>query len=618
MKKIWKIIYNLCSQSWCILTFIRELIMNLIFLLIIITTISIYLCMRQSTIKHTTKSGALIIDLTGIIVDKVTVNNKFNQIGRELIGIPKNKIQENSLFDLIIAIRHAKNDPNITGLILSLKNFRGTDQASLQYIGKVLHEFRNHGKPIYAIGDHYTQSQYFLASYANKIYLSPHGAVDLHGISTNKFYYKELLDKLKINIHIFRVGTYKSAVEPFLRNNMSDEARFAETCWVEKLWQNYLTIVADNRKITKQQLFPNIKIILSQLQNMHGDTALYALKNKLIDEIASNEVIEKTMIKNFGFDKKNNSFNNVSIYDYQIPSPQQKKDKIAVIFANGTIIDESNLAGTVNSDNIINKIRDARLNNEIKAIIFRINSPGGSVHAAELISEELLLAKKSGKPIIVSMGGIAASGGYWISTPANAIIASSSTLTGSIGTFGIISTFENLLDDAGIHTDGIFTSPLADVSISRKLPHEYIKMVQLCINKSYENFIDTVAKFRHKSPQEIDQIAQGRVWIGTDAIEKGLVDNLGDFDDAVIKAAELANIKEYKLTWYLEESNLFDIMLAQVDGSLSRKIFNFLKFLYSINANQTNFLFPFTNYDSEIRKNNPYDNYTICFSSYQI
>ncbi|AKC60591.1 signal peptide peptidase SppA [Blochmannia endosymbiont of Camponotus (Colobopsis) obliquus] len=615
MQKFWKIVYVVFAQCWNILKIIREFIMNLILLLIIISIIGLYLFVhRTNTISNSIKNAALIVDITGTIVDKVTINNKLSRLSKELINTPKNKLQENSLFDFIALLRQAKNDPNITGLILSLKNFTGTDQPSLQYIGKVLNEFRDTGKIIYAISDHYSQAQYFLASYANKIYLAPHGAIDIHGISTNNFYYKSLLDKLKINTYIFRIGTYKSAVEPFLRDNMSDEAKYMEKYWIEKLWQNYLNIIATNRQITKQQLFPNIKILLNDLQNLHGDTAQYALKNKLIDEIISKSMFEKIMIKKFGLNKKNNSFNSISIYDYQLLPTKEIKNKIAVIFVNGTVIDGSDAPGMVSSDTIISYIRDARINDDIKAIIFRINSPGGSVNAAEAISSELLLTKKTGKPIIVSMGGMAASGGYWISTPASTIIAHDNTLTGSIGIFGIINTFEKSLDSIGIHTDGVSTSPLANISISKELPHEYIKMMHIYIKKGYENFIHTIANFRNKSPQEIDQIAQGRIWIGTDALQKGLIDNLGDFDDAVNKAIELANIKEYQLTWYLEEVNLIDMLLTQINGLCNKTISSALKFNNIIDKNQLIYQL----IDFKIKENDPHNCYAITLSSYCI
>ena len=350
---------------------------------------------------------------------------------------------------MVDSIRKAKDDKNITGMVLQLNDFAGADQPSLRYIGKALREFRDSGKPIFAIGDSYNQTQYFLASYANKIYLSPQGAVDLHGFATNNLYYKSLLDMLKVTTNIFRVGTYKSAVEPLIRDDMSPAAREADSRWIGGLWQNYLETVAANRQLTPQQLFPGAAGVLSGLQAAGGDTARYALDNKLVDELASRTAIENQLVKAFGWDKQANDFNATSIYDYQPKPDANQGGKIAVVFANGAIMDGPQTPGNV-GDTTAAELRQARLDPAIKAVVFRVNSPGGSVSASEVIRSELAAAR-AGKPVVVSMGGMAASGGYWVSTPADYIIASPSTLTGSIGIFGIINTYEKTLDTLGVH-----------------------------------------------------------------------------------------------------------------------------------------------------------------------
>lgn len=362
------------------------------------------------------------------------------------------------------------------------------------------------------------------------------------------------------------MGTYKSAVEPFLRDDMSPEARDADLRWVGGLWQNYLNTIAANRQITPQQLFPGAPAIIAGLQAVQGDTARYALENKLVDEVASRSVIEQTLVKTFGWDSKKQSFNAVSVYDYAPKPSNQSGAQIAVIFANGAIIDGPETAGSVGGDTTAAQIRQARLDPKTKAIVLRVNSPGGSVTASEKIRAELMSARLAGKPVVVSMGGMAASGGYWISTPANAIIASPSTLTGSIGIFGVITTFENALGNIGVHTDGVATSPLADLSITKTLPNEFSQLMQLSIERGYKNFIDLVAQSRKKTPEEIDQIAQGHVWIGSDAKTNGLVDQLGDFDDAVKKAAELAKLGQYQLTWFEEQPGFLDMMLNRVNA----------------------------------------------------
>ncbi|MEX0632027.1 signal peptide peptidase SppA [Serratia ureilytica] len=327
--------------------FYQELILNLFLVLLILVGVGIYLSFQSSSTTTAPARGALLVDLSGVVVDQPSVNNRVRQWGRELLGASSSRLQENSLFDVVDSIRKAKDDKNITGMVLQLNDFVGADQPSLRYIGKALREFRDSGKPIFAIGDSYNQTQYFLASYANKVYLSPQGAVDLHGFATNNLYYKSLLDMLKVTTNIFRVGTYKSAVEPLIRDDMSPAAREADSRWIGGLWQNYLETVAANRQLTPQQLFPGAAGVLSGLQAAGGDTARYALDNKLVDELASRTAIENQLVKTFGWDKQANDFNAISIYDYQPKPDANQGGKIAVVFANGAIMDGPQTPGNV-------------------------------------------------------------------------------------------------------------------------------------------------------------------------------------------------------------------------------------------------------------------------------
>ncbi|MGP3228642.1 signal peptide peptidase SppA [Serratia bockelmannii] len=568
MRTLWQIIAGIFRWTWRLLNFIRELILNLFLVLLILVGVGIYLSFQSSSTSTAPARGALLVDLSGVVVDQPSVNNRVRQWGRELLGASSSRLQENSLFDVVDSIRKAKDDKNITGMVLQLNDFVGADQPSLRYIGKALREFRDSGKPIFAIGDSYNQTQYYLASYANKVYLSPQGAVDLHGFATNNLYYKSLLDMLKVTTNIFRVGTYKSAVEPLIRDDMSPAAREADSRWIGGLWQNYLETVAANRQLTPQQLFPGAAGVLSGLQAAGGDTARYALDNKLVDELASRTAIENQLVKTFGWDKQVNDFNAISIYDYQPKPDANQGGKIAVVFANGAIMDGPQTPDNVGGDTTAAELRQARLDPAIKAVVFRVNSPGGSVSASEVIRSELAAVRAAGKPVVVSMGGMAASGGYWVSTPADYIIASPSTLTGSIGIFGIINTYEKTLDTLGVHTDGVATSPLADIAVTKALPQEFSQMMQLNIENGYKNFLDLVAKSRKMPPQQVDQIAQGHVWLGSDAKANGLVDQLGDFDDAVKKAAELAKLQQWQLDWFVDTPSLSDMVLSQFGVSI--------------------------------------------------
>ena len=568
MRTLWRFIAGFFKWTWRLLNFVREFVLNLFFIFLVLVGVGIWMQVSSSNNSEHAERGALLLDISGVIVDKPSSTSRLSAIGRQLFGASSDRLQENSLFDIVNTIRQAKDDRNITGIVMDLKNFAGADQPSMQYIGKALREFRDSGKPVFAVGDNFSQGQYYLASFANKIYLSPQGSVDLHGFATNGLYYKSLLDKLKVSTHVFRVGTYKSAVEPFIRDDMSPAAREADSRWIGELWQNYLDTVAANRQIPAQQVFPGAQAMLDGLTKVDGDTAKYALDNKLVDALASSAEVEKMLTKQFGWSKADKNYRAVSYYDYSLKTPADTGDSIGVIFANGAIMDGEETPGNVGGDTTAAQIREARLDPKVKAIVLRVNSPGGSVSASEVIRAELAAAKAAGKPVVVSMGGMAASGGYWISTPASYIVANPSTLTGSIGIFGVINTVENSLDSIGVHTDGVATSPLADISITKALPPEVQQMMQLSIENGYKRFITLVADARKTTPEQIDKIAQGHVWTGQDAKANGLVDSLGDFDDAVAKAAELAKLKQWHIEYYQDEPTFVDMVMDSMSGSV--------------------------------------------------
>ncbi|EBW4443920.1 signal peptide peptidase SppA [Salmonella enterica subsp. enterica serovar Arechavaleta] len=568
MRTLWRFIAGFFKWTWRVLNLVREMVLNLFFIFLVLVGVGIWMQIGNGSNSEQTARGALLLDISGVIVDKPSTNHRLGALGRQLFGASSDRLQENSLFDIVNTIRQAKDDRNITGIVLDLKNFTGADQPSMRYIGKALREFRDSGKPVFAVGENYSQGQYYLASFANKIWLSPQGQVDLHGFATNGLYYKTLLDKLKVSTHVFRVGTYKSAVEPFIRDDMSPAAREADSRWIGELWQNYLHTVSANRQISPQQLFPGAQAIIDGLTSVGGDTAKYALDHKLVDALASSADVEKALTKQFGWSKTENNYRAISYYDYSLKTPADTGGTIAVIFANGAIMDGEETPGNVGGDTTASQIRDARLDPKVKAIVLRVNSPGGSVNASEVIRAELAAARAAGKPVVVSMGGMAASGGYWISTPANYIVASPSTLTGSIGIFGVINTVENSLSSIGVHSDGVSTSPLADISMTKALSPEVQQMMQLSIEYGYKRFITLVADARKRTPEQIDKIAQGHVWTGEDAKANGLVDSLGDFDDAVAKAAELAKLKQWHLDYYQDEPTVLDMVMDSMTGSV--------------------------------------------------
>lgn len=567
-------VLNVIKSIWKIINLIREIFLNLIFLIIIILIFSVIALIKEAqTEEITPQQGALLVDLEGVIVDNTFYSDEIYALQNKIYGKKVNTSRENSLFELTEKLAQATTDPNIDSIILKLDNFVGTDMSSLQYIGKYLSKFKEANKPIYAIGSNFNQSQYYLASYADKIYLTPLGAVNVYGLSANNLYYKTLLDNLKVNTHVFRVGTYKSAIEPFIRNDMSDEAKSNTSRWLNLMWDNYLADISTLRKKAASQLVPEPDVMLSQIKAAGGSMTNYALSNGLIDNIASYYEFEDEVV----------SQDTVSIYDYKLKNNQQqtaKKPRIAVVFVNGTITDSGNSSGVAGSQDIVEQLRYIRqdLNkNNIQAVILRVNSPGGSVDASEAIRSELEALQDYEIPIVVSMGGMAASGGYWISTASNYIVASPNTITGSIGIFGIIPTFENSLSHIGVYSDGVSTSPLANQNMAQNLPDELNQLMQLNIDNGYNSFISLVAKARNMTTEQVDKIAQGQVWLGVEASKNGLVDKLGDFDDAVEMAATLANLTDYEIDWQKPEgswfSDFYTGLIAMLPKSTAEVVF---------------------------------------------
>lgn len=429
-----------------------------------------------------------------------------------------------------------------------------TNLTKLRYIAKALEEFKESGKPVYAIGDHYKQSQYYLSSYADKVFMSPDGGVMLTGYGSYTLYYKSLFEKLNVNTHVFRVGTYKSFVEPYTLDGMSDEAREANTAWLNQLWGAYTSDVAKNRQIDASTLTPELDQFVVELKSVDGDFAKLSEKMGLVDELVNRPQLRKQLIDAFG-ENDDHSFNQISYYDYQptigdiqLPSDNQ----IAVVVASGAIMDGTQQRGNVGGDTTAALLREARLDDKVKSVILRVDSPGGSAFASEVIRNEVDALKAAGKPVVVSMSSVAASGGYWISSSADKIMAQPTTITGSIGIFAILTTFEKGLEKMGVYSDGVGTTPFSGVGVTRELPEGIAEIFQLGIENGYQRFIGLVSQNRDMTLEQADSVAQGRVWTGKDALALGLVDELGDFDDAVASAAELATLGEdYEVRWML-------------------------------------------------------------------
>ncbi len=563
MKTVFRYLGLVIKGIWKSITFVRRALANLIFIGFI-ALLFFSLNQTRETVKETRQPSALVLNLSGSIVEKTTRTSAIDSFGNSLFG--QTLPQENQLFDIVETIRQAKTDDNITGIVLALNNMSETSINKLKYIGKALNEFKATGKPIFATGDFYSQSQYYLASYADKIFMSPNGGVLLRGYSTQPLYYRKLLDKLDINAHVFRVGTYKSAVEPFLRDDMSKAAKEANLHWLNQLWDHYLADISHNRNIDSNTLRLSQAQFLAQFSQANGSLAELSARLGLIDKLASRPAIRKELATIFGSDQKG-SYKRINYHDYLITHKQPahtSQNKIAVVVVSGTIMDGHQPTDQAGGDDIADQLRQARTDRNIKAVVLRVDSPGGSAFASEVIRNEIEALKAAKKPVVVSMSGLAASGGYWVSVSGDQIVASPTTLTGSIGIFSVIPTVEKAMSKLGISSDGVGTTFLSGEGIASGLSRGAAQAIQMAINNGYQTFISLVAENRGLNLLDADKIAQGRVWSGQDALDIGLVDKLGDFDDAVRLAASLSSLEDYQLQWVEEPLPVFEQLLNQL------------------------------------------------------
>ncbi|MFW1273060.1 signal peptide peptidase SppA [Vibrio parahaemolyticus] len=562
MKKLFKFIGLIFKGIWKSITFIRLALANLIFLLMIAVFYFAFTYTGEGR-PVIEKESALVMNLSGPIVEQRRYVNTMDSVAGSLLGneMPK----ENVLFDIVDTIRYAKDDAKVSGLVLALRDLPETNLTKLRYIAKALNEFKASGKPVYAVGDFYNQSQYYLASYADKVYMAPDGGILIKGYSAYSMYYKTLLEKLDVSTHVFRVGTYKSAIEPFIRDDMSDAAKESATRWVTQLWSAFVDDVTTNRNINAKVLNPTMEELLTEMKSVDGDLAQLAVKMGLVDELATRQDIRTLFAKEFGSDGKD-SYNAISYYDYLAtirPDYTLANHDIAVVVASGAIMDGQQPRGTVGGDTVASLLRQARNDEKVKAVVLRVDSPGGSAFASEVIRNEVEALKKAGKPVVVSMSSLAASGGYWISMSADKIVAQPTTLTGSIGIFSVITTFEKGFSKLGINTDGVGTSPFSGDGITTGLSEGASQAFQLGIEHGYKRFISLVGSNRDMTVEEVDKVAQGRVWTGQDALSFGLVDQMGDFDDAVELAAKLANVTDYGIYWVEEPLSPTELFLQE-------------------------------------------------------
>jgi len=541
------------SGVWHLFTLTRSIVLNFIFILFFVGFIAV-LTSDVNKVKVPERT-ALVLNLVGDLVEQKHELSPMDAFLRDFLDKKEDK-PEVLLANVLDVITKAKTDDRVQVLVLQLQGLRSVGLTKLQDVGGALIDFKTSGKKIIALGDQYTQDQYYLASHADDIWLNPQGFMLLDGYGRYKMYFKSALEKLSINQHIFRVGTFKSAVEPFLRDDMSDAAKEANKLWLDDLWQQYKQDVAKQRNFGIDNFDESISDLVIKFTKAKNSFADYALGNNWVDQLKTRAQMRDELIVMVGENKQGNSYSHIGFNDYLDAITPNKTlnsnvtnksaDKVAVIIAKGTILDGTQKPGTIGGDSTAKLLRKARTNDKVKAVVLRVDSPGGSAFASEIIRQEVELLKAAGKPVIASMGTYAASGGYWISAPADKIYASPSTITGSIGIFGMMMTFENSLAKMGVYTDGIGTTDISGFGPTQPLTDGMATLFQLSINKGYQNFITLVADNRNMTLEQVDAIAQGRVWSGKKAKELGLVDELGNLTDAIVAAAALAKLDKYE------------------------------------------------------------------------
>ena len=601
--------------AWTAINFTRKFILNLIVFLLI-GLIIIGLSNTSSDPISVPSDSALVLNLRGnLVIEKTYVDPAEKFIGEALGQSQDNP--EILVRDLVKAIENAKEDNRIKALVLKLGGLGGGGLDKMRDVADALTDFKTSGKPIYSMGDYYGQNQYYLAAHADNVYLHPMGAMIIEGYGRYRMYFKEGLEKLRASVNVFKVGKFKSAVEPFLRDDMSPEARTANEAWLGELWSQYKSDVAAARGMDVSNFDEKTEQILVKFEAADSDFAQYALQNGWVDALRTRNEFRNEMVELLGESDDDAGYNTISYRNYldaitsPIPLPESSKDKVAIVVAKGTILDGNQKPGTIGGDSTAALLRKARLDDNVKAVVLQVDSGGGSVFGSEVIRREVELVKEAGKPIVASMATYAASGGYWISASTDKIIAEPSTVTGSIGIFGMITTFENSLEYLGVRTDGVATTDFAGMTPTRALTPGMKQVIQMNIERGYERFINLVATERNMTPEAVDEIAQGRVWIGTQALELGLVDELGGLEDAVSAAAQLAGMDDYDTKYIVRELSEQELFWQNLMNSGTSVLANF-----NIEPQQSAIQDLMSKVDSDLKRftqlNDPLAAYAMC------
>lgn len=552
------------SLVWRLLDGIRKFL-HLVLLLIIFGFVLAALHSSAPTMPHI---AALIIEPEGELVEQLSGDPVRRAFGQASGG----PAPETLLKDVIDAIGAAKYDSRIKLIVLDLGSLSTSGLSKLQEIAAALRDFRTSGKRVVVAADSLDQTQYYLAAQAGELYLDPLGLVYIDGFSYYRMFLKDAIDKLGIDVNVFKAGTFKSFTDQFSRSDMAPSEREETTVWLEALWNAYAQDVARARSLPANALNDYVAEEAVALAAVNGDAAKLALQRGLVTALKSRRQMAEELKTLVGEDSDSHSFNSVGMAQY-LASVRSKKairsksdSKVGIVVAAGEMLDGHQPPGTIGGESTADLLRQARYDSAIKAVVLRVDSPGGSMFAAEQILREVQALRKAGKPVVVSMSTYAASGGYYISAGANQIFASPTTLTGSIGVFSVIPTFQRTLEKIGVSVDGLGTTPLAgDMRVDRALSPATKQILQSSVNHAYAEFLRRVSDGRKKSVEDVDKIAQGRVWAGTDAQRIGLVDHLGGLKDATDAAAKLAQLSsEYDVDYVESEMSLREQLLMQL------------------------------------------------------
>jgi protease-4 len=545
-----KTIASLFRVLWRALDGLRK-VMHLIVLLVLFIGV---MALVSPKIPIVPQSAALVIAPQGALVEQLS-GDPLQRAVAEAYGTGR---AETLVRDLIDAIEAAKKDSRIKALVLDLGSMSGGGIAKLEELANAVRDFRATGKRVVALGEGYDQSQYYLAANADDVFLDPEGFVFIEGYGYYRTFLKGAIDKLAVDVNIFRAGKFKSYTDQYSRSDMADSEKEASIAWLTALWSQYQTSVTNARGIDAGAIDAYVNELAPAARAAKGDLAQIALERGLVTELKSrHEVVEylKTLV---GEDQRDHGYEGIAYADYlssvrAAHALEIEGDHLAVVVASGEILDGEQPPGTIGSDSAVRLLRQARYDDSIKGVVLRIDSPGGSMLASEVIRREIDALRKSGKPVVASMSSLAASGGYYIAMDADEIWASPATLTGSIGVFAVYPTFQRTLEKLGVTTDGIGTTPLAGaLTLERTLKEEPREILQLSVEHAYSSFVGHVATAREKSFGEIDEIAQGRVWAGVDAQRIGLVDHLGSYKQALDAAAQRAGLPEDYKVEYIE------------------------------------------------------------------